>query len=359
MAGDGWIGTGEVRKRFAAPALDAERAKQKTHTTKTEAILTMFKQLPQLVVYVPRLVLAVTLSNMESVRTPESCFEVVEDFPYEPRYREWQGMRLAHVDVGEGPPVLLLHGEPAWGYLWRKVMLPLLDAGYRCIVPDLPGFGRSDKPVDDAWYDFDRHTDAIVSLVDQLDLEDTTLVCHDWGGPIGLRVATIERPDRFSRLVAMDTGIFTGYQKMTDNWKHFRDFIASHRDVRVEMPIIGGCATELSPETVAAYTAPFPDADSKAGVRTFPPMIATEPDAPGAAAGQATAAYLQEDSRPALLFWADGDPALPLDPVGRKVQALFPQAEPLTLVENAGHFLQEDQGEFIGEKIVEWLAKAG
>lgn len=292
---------------------------------------------------------------METLRTPESCFKGIDDFPYQPAYRESEGMRLAHIDEGEGPPVLLVHGEPTWGYLWRKVMPPLLAAGYRCVVPDLPGFGRSDKPVDDGWYTFDRHTDAIVTLIDELDLRDTTLVCHDWGGPIGLRVASIERPERFSRLVAMDTGLFTGRQRMSDAWNHFRDFIAAHRDVRVEMPIRGGCATELSPEVVAAYTAPFPDADHKAGIRSFPPMIPMSPDAPGAAEGQATADYLRGDSRPALLFWGDSDNALPLEPVGRQVQSLLPAAAPLSVVENAGHFLQEDRGEFIGQRIAAWL----
>jgi len=292
---------------------------------------------------------------METLRTPESCFKSVEDFPYEPQYREWQGMRLAHVDVGEGPAVLLLHGHPTWGYLWRKVMPPLLDAGFRCVVPDLPGFGRSDKPADDGWYTFDRHVDSIASLTDELGLENTSLVCHDWGGPVGLSVATIERPERFSGLVAMDTGLFSGYQKMSDSWHHYKDFIQSHRDVRVEMPIQGGTSTELSDEVIAAYTAPFPDADFKAGVRTFPGLVPLSPDSPGAAAGRATGEYLRGDTRPSLLFWADNDPALPLDPVGHQVQTLFPTAEPLTVVENAGHFLQEDQGAFIGERIADWL----
>ncbi len=268
-------------------------------------------------------------------------------------------MRLAHLDEGDGPPVLLLHGEPTWGYLWRKVMPPLLEAGYRCIVPDLPGFGRSDKPADDDWYDFDRHTDAVVSLVDELGLEETTLVCHDWGGPIGLRLATIERAARFSRLVAMNTGIFTGYQRMTDNWLHFRDFIASHRDVRVDMPIQGGSAVGLAPEVTAAYLAPFPDVESKAGIRAFPRMVPLAPDAPGAAEGQATAEFLSTDARPSLLLWGDSDPALPLDPVGHAVQRFFPTADPLTVIENAGHFLQEDQGEEIGELIVAWLKRTG
>lgn len=293
---------------------------------------------------------------MEIFRTPEDRFGNLPGFPWEPKYRDWQGMRLAHVDEGDGPPVLMLHGEPTWGFLYRKVMGPLLDAGYRCVVPDLPGFGRSDKPVDDSWYTMDRHTEAVVSLIDELDLTGTTLVCQDWGGPIGLRAATIERPERFSRLVAMDTGIFNGRQKMTDNWLHFRDFIASYRDVRIEMPIRGGSAGVLSDEVVTAYTAPFPTVESKAGVRAFPPLIPLSPDAPGAAAGQATADYLKTDTRPALLLWADSDPALPLDPVGRQVQTLFPAAEPLTVIENAGHFLQEDQGELIGSKIVEWMA---
>jgi haloalkane dehalogenase len=293
---------------------------------------------------------------MEIFRTPEDRFENLPGFPWEPQYREWQGMRLAHVDEGEGPPVLMLHGEPTWGFLYRKVMGPLLEAGYRCVAPDLPGFGRSDKPVDDDWYTMDRHTDAVVSLIDELDLTGTTLVCQDWGGPIGLRAATIERPERFSRLVAMDTGVFNGRQRMTDNWFHFRDFIASYRDVRIEMPIQGGSVTELSDEVVSAYTAPFPTVESKAGVRTFPPMIPQTPDAPGAAAGQATIDYLREDTRPSLILWADSDPALPLDPVGRQVQTLFPTAEPLTVIENAGHFLQEDQGELVGRTIANWLA---
>jgi len=292
---------------------------------------------------------------MEILRTPDDRFDSIPDFPYEPVYREWEGLRLAHIDEGEGEPILLLHGEPTWGFLWRKVMGPLLEAGYRCIVPDLPGFGRSDKPADDGWYTYDRHTAAVVSLLEELDLTGVTLVCHDWGGPIGLRVASIEVPERFSRLVAMDTGLFTGHQKMSDDWNHFRDFIAAHRDVRVDMPIRGGCATELPDEVVAAYEAPFPDADFKAGIRTFPPMIPVTPEDVGAAEGQAAAQYLLQDDRPSLLLWADSDPALPLEPVGRAVQLLFPKADPLTVIEGAGHFLQEDRGEEIGEKIAAWL----
>lgn len=295
---------------------------------------------------------------MEILATPANRFDVIAGFPYEPAWREWEGMNLAHVDVGEGPPVLLLHGEPTWGYLWRKVMGPLLDAGYRCVVPDLPGFGRSDKPADDGWYSMERMVDSIASLVDLLGLSGTTLVCHDWGGPIGLAVATVARPEAFDRLVAMDTGAFNGRQQMTENWHHFEAFVAANPDVPVEPLIQGGTATELPPEVLAAYTAPFPDAAAKAGVRAMPPLIPRSPDAPGATLGQATMDALLADDRPHLLLWADSDPALPLEPVGRAVQLLFPNAAPLTVIEGAGHFLQEDRGEEIGRLIAGWLERS-
>ena len=292
---------------------------------------------------------------MDTYRTPEERFSELPDFPYEPRYRDWEGMRLAHVDEGEGPPVVMLHGEPTWSFLWRKVMAPVLEAGYRCVVPDLPGFGRSDKPTDDGWYSYDRHTAAVVALFDDLDLRDATVVAQDWGGPIGLRVATTERPDRVSRLVAMDTGVFTGHQKMSDGWLRFRDFVARTPDLPIARLITGACKVAPPSEVLAAYEAPFPTLESKAGARAFPGLIPLEPDAPGAAAGQAVAERLFNDTRPSLLLWADSDPALPLDPVGRLVQSLFPTAAPLTVIEDAGHFLQEDQGERVGTLVARWL----
>ncbi len=292
---------------------------------------------------------------MEVFRTPEERFADLPGFPYEPRYRDWEGLRLAHVDEGAGPPVVMLHGEPTWGFLYRKLLPPLIEAGYRCVVPDLPGFGRSDKPVADDWYSYDNHTRAIVSLLEELDLDGVTLVMQDWGGPIGLRAATLEVPERVARLVAMDTGVFTGHQPMSEGWLRFRDFVARNRDLPIRPLITGSCKREPSPEVVAAYEAPFPGEESKAGPRSFPPMIPLEPDAPGAAEGQAVARALLDERRPALLLWADSDPALPLDPVGRLVQSLFPTADQLTVVQEAGHFLQEDQGELIGRTIVDWL----
>ena len=294
---------------------------------------------------------------MEAFRTPEERFEDLPGFPYEPRYLEWRGMRLARVDEGEGSPVVMLHGEPTWSFLYRKVMGPLLEAGHRCVAPDLPGFGRSDKPVEDSWYSYDNHTAAVVALFEELDLRDVTLVVQDWGGPIGLRVATTEAPERVSRLVVMDTGVFTGYQRMSEEWLRFRDFVDGVPDVPVERLVGGGCKNPPSPEVLAAYEAPFPNRESKAGVRTFPMLIPLTPDAPGAEAGQVVAGALARETRPTLLLWADSDPVLPLEPVGRAMQNLLPTVEEPTLVEDAGHFLQEDQGERIGALISEWLAE--
>ena len=293
---------------------------------------------------------------MELFRTPDERFENILEFPYEPRYREWRGMRLAHVDEGEGSPIVMLHGEPTWSFLYRKVMGPLLEAGHRCVAPDLPGFGRSDKPIEDSWYSYDNHTAAIVALFEELDLRDVTLVVQDWGGPIGLRVATMEVPERISRLVVMDTGVFTGHQRMSEEWLRFRKFVDKVPDVPVERLVGSGCKNRPSPEILAAYEAPFPSVESKAGARTFPMLIPLAPDATGAEAGQAVAEALARETRPTLLLWADSDPVLPLEPVGRAMQSLLPNVEEITVIEDAGHFLQEDQGERIGGLIVGWLA---
>ena len=295
---------------------------------------------------------------MDVFRTPDERFEDLPGFPYEPLYRSWRGMRLAHVDEGEGPPVVMLHGEPTWGFLYRKLMPPLTEAGFRCVLPDLPGFGRSDKPIDDGWYSYDNHTAAVGSLLEELDLRDVTLVMQDWGGPLGLRIATTELPARVARLVAMDTGVFTGHQPMSEGWLRFRDFVANNHDLPIAPLIKGACKQEPPSEVVAAYEAPFPVPESKAGARAFPAMIPLSPDEPGAAEGQAVAEALIRDTRPALLLWADSDPALPLDPVGRLVQSLFPTADELTVIEDASHFLQEDQGERIGRIVADWLDSA-
>jgi haloalkane dehalogenase len=289
-------------------------------------------------------------------RTPDDRFADLPGFPWEPRYRDWEGLRLAHIDEGEGRPVVLFHGEPSWSFLYRKIIAVLLDKGFRCIAPDQPGFGRSDKPTDVGWYSYDRHTAATAALIEELDLQDAVFVVQDWGGPVGLRIGTLEQPERVSRFVAMDTGLFTGRQHMSNGWHAFRDFVERTEDLPIGMLVKNACATDVPDHVIAAYEAPFPTPESKAGARAFPLMLPLSPEDPGAQAGQDVADALRADVRPVLLMWGDQDPALPLDPVGRNVQALFPTAEALTVIHDGGHFLQEDQGEEIGALIADWLA---
>ena len=288
----------------------------------------------------------------DAIRTPDLLTEGLPDFPFAPHFREVDGFRMAHVDEGDGPPVVFWHGEPTWSYLWRKVLPPVRDAGFRCIAPDLPGFGRSDKPVDLDWYSYDRHTHYGRSLVEGLDLRGATFVVHDWGGPVGLRLA-MEMPDRVDRLVVLDTGLFTGQQRMSDAWKAFRDFVERTEDLPISMLVDGACATDLPDDVKRAYDVPFPNPESKAGARAFPLMLPTSPDDPGAAEGRAVLEQLRDDQRPMLMLWADSDPVLDLE-TGRRFAAAINRPEP-EVIENASHFLQEDQGELIGRRIADWL----
>ena len=290
---------------------------------------------------------------VDAIRTPDELLEGLPDYPFESRYREVDGLRLAHLDEGEGQQVVFFHGEPTWSYLWRKVIPSVRDAGYRCIAPDYAGFGRSDKPTDLHWYTYDRHVELMARLLEELDLRDATAVVHDWGGPIGLRLA-VEHPDRISRIVIMETGPFTGHQQMSDAWFAFRDFVRENEDVPVGMLIKGGCANDPGDEVIAAYDAPYVDAASKAGARAFPLILPTEPDAVGAVEGKRVADALREDDRPALVLWADSDPILPFS-VGERVSSELNLPPPVPIA-NAGHFLQEDAGPAIGAVIAEWLS---
>jgi haloalkane dehalogenase len=290
---------------------------------------------------------------MDAFRTPDERFEDLPEFPFEPRYREVDGLRLAHIDEGEGEPVVFVHGEPTWSYLWRKVIPPVAEAGYRCVAPDHVGFGRSDKPTDLGWYSYDRHCELFGELLESLDLRDATVVVHDWGGPIGLRAA-VEQPDRVSRMVVMDTGLFTGEQPMSDAWKAFRDFVERTEDLPVGFLVKGATARGMSDEVQAAYEAPFPTPDSKAGARAFPLMLPTSPDMPGAAAGKRVLDALRTDTRPKLHLWADSDPIIPFKVGERFAEAI--NADPPEKIENASHFLQEDAGELIGRRVAEWLS---
>ncbi len=293
------------------------------------------------------------MNDLRTYRTPDERFEGLPGFAFEPSYRELDELRLAFVDEGEGRPVVFFHGEPTWSYLWRKVIPPVRDAGHRCIAPDYAGFGRSDKPTDIGWYSYDRHVALVGRLLEDLDVRDATAVVHDWGGPIGLRLA-VEHPDRFSRIVIMDTGLFTGEQPMSDAWHQFRDFVERTEDLPVSMLVRNACARGMGDDVAAAYDAPFPVPESKAGARAFPLMLPTSPDMPGAAAGKRTLEALREDQRPKLHLWADSDFIIPFE-VGERFAAAI-NADPPRKINNASHFLQEDAGEEIGRAIADWIA---
>lgn len=295
------------------------------------------------------------MTNVDVFRTPDERFADLPETGGTVRYCETpDGLRVAYVDDGpaDAPVVWFMHGEPTWSFLWRDVIPAVRDAGYRCIAPDMVGFGRSDKPTDLGWYSYDRHVAAMTALLDELALRDATIVVHDWGGPVGLRLA-VERPEAFARLVIMDTGLFTGHQRMSDAWTAFRDFVEQTEDLPVGFLVNGGCKRELTPQEVAAYEAPFPTPASKAGARAFPLMIPRTPDAPGAEAGQRVLAALAQDTRPTLVLWAAEDPIITPETGRRFAEAIGRDAP--ELIPDASHFLQEDQGAVIGARIAEWL----
>jgi haloalkane dehalogenase len=289
----------------------------------------------------------------DAVRTPDVLLEGLPGFPWMARYREVDGLRLAHVDEGDGPPVVMWHGEPTWGYLWRKLVPPLLAAGHRVVLPDLPGFGRSDKPMDIGWYSYDRHAAMAATLLEDLDLRGATFVVHDWGGPIGLRLA-VEHPERVDRLVMMDTGVLTGRQRMTDAWHAFADFVRRTEDLPIGLLVRRGCHIDPGDDVVAGYDAPFPSVASKAGARAFPRLLPLSEDAPGAATGRRVLAALREDRRPMLLLWGQEDPVLP-PAAGEAFASALGRPAPRP-VPGAGHFLQEDRGEEVGALVADWLS---
>jgi haloalkane dehalogenase len=288
----------------------------------------------------------------DAIRTPDELLSDLPDFPFEPSYRQYDGLRLAHIDVGDGPSVVFFHGEPTWSFLWRKVIPPVRDAGFRCIAPDLPGFGRSDKPVEVDWYSYDGHTASMAALLEELDLRDATIVVHDWGGIIGLRLA-VEHPDRITRIVILDTGLFTGHQKMNDAWMAFRNFVERTEDVPVGLLVRRACKRDPGDEVIDAYEAPFPNPASKAGARAFPLLIPLTPDGPGAETGARVLEALRSDQRQKLVLWADSDPVLPLETGERFAAALGTGVD--HVIADAGHFLQEDAGPEIGGRIADWL----
>ena len=289
---------------------------------------------------------------MEAYRTPDERFAGLAGWPFAPRYVEQDGLRVHYVDEGSGDPVVLLHGEPTWGFLYRRMIPPLAAVG-RVVVPDLLGFGRSDKPVDLAAYSYDVHYRAIERLVVELGLERLTLVVHDWGGPIGLRFA-VSHPDRVARLVILNTGVGVGAP--SEPWLRFRALVrevgtgfTASRLVRV------ACVSPLDDDAVRGYDAPFPDAEAKAGALAFPELVPTEPDHPSAAAMLEVRGALARWEKPTLVLFSDSDRVF--SPAhAERMAAHLPGALPAEIVAGAGHFLQEDKGPEIAERIVRFLA---
>jgi len=290
---------------------------------------------------------------MHVLRTPEHCFSDLPDFGYPPRYADVGGLRLAYVEAGPpaGEPVLLLHGEPSWSFLYRRVIAVLADAGLRAIAADLAGFGRSDKPAEIGDHSYARHVEWIRALAfDRLDLRGLTLVGQDWGGLIGLRLAA-EHPDRFARIVAANTGLPTGDQPMPDVWLRFREVVRTAPDLQVSRLVQSGCQTRLPAAVLAAYEAPFPDQSFMAGVRAMPGLVPTSPDDPAAEANRAAWRRLSAWHKPFLVAFSDRDPITgAMAPILRRV---VPGAAGLAhpLIAGAGHFLQEDAGEQLGAVI--------
>ena len=290
------------------------------------------------------------------LRTPDSRFTELPDFPYEPAYAEVGALRMAYVADGpaDGPVALLLHGEPSWSFLYRKVMPVLAAAGIRAVAPDLVGFGRSDKPAATA-HSYAAHVEWVRALAfDVLDLREVTVVGQDWGGLIGLRFAA-EHPDRVARIVAANTGLPTGEHGMPDMWWQFRRAVESAPSLDIGRFVQAGCRTSLSDAERAAYDAPFPDESYKVGPKVMPGLVPVSLEDPAAPANLAAWQVLRTWEKPVLVAFSDQDPITgSMAPVLKK---LIPGAagREHPVLAGAGHFLQEDAGERLGEEIVAFM----
>ena len=292
---------------------------------------------------------------MDVYRTPDDRFLALPGYTFEPHYAEIDGMRMHYLDEGHGDPILLLHGEPDWSYLYRK-MIPILATAFRVIAPDYFGFGRSDKPTDIGWYSYDRHTNSIEALIERLDLVGITIVVQDWGGPIGLRVAT-EMPERFARLVVLNTGLMSPGQGWPTegfmSWRNFAERVGL--DLPVGKVMQSSTATQLDAMTLAAYEAPWPTPESKAGVAAFPLLVPIREGDPGDAEMRRVKDRLRTWPIPALVMFSDGDPVFRPE-VGQSFADLLPGAHGvMDTISGASHMLQEDKGEEIADRILDWV----
>ena len=290
------------------------------------------------------------------LRTPDECFEGLADFPFTPRYVEVDGYRIHYVDEGprDAAPVLLMHGEPSWCYLYRKMIPLLAGAGHRCVAPDLVGFGRSDKLRKRDDYSYQFHVDVMNGFVRALDLNGATLFGQDWGGLIGLRILA-DNPERFSRLVVANTGLPTGDHKASDGFMRWLDYSQTVENFHVGGIIKGGCKTPLSDATIAAYNAPFPNDSYKEGARMFPKLVPIAPDNPASDANRRAWELLRQWNGKVLTLFSDQDP---VTAGGEKpFQKLLPgsQGQPHATIIGAGHFLQEDKGEEVAAHMIGWM----
>ena len=294
---------------------------------------------------------------MDVLRTPDERFDNLPGYSFEPHYVDVDGLRMHYVDEGprDAAPVLLLHGEPSWSYLYRKMIPVIVEAGNRAIAPDLIGFGRSDKLANREDYSYQAYVDWTTSLIEQLDLRDITLVAQDWGGLIGLRIAA-EHPDRFARIVAANTMLPTGDQPPGEAFLRWQKFSQTAPEFDVGRILQGATVTTLPDAVVAAYDAPFPDDTYKAAARQFPVLVPTSPDDPAAPANRRAWEVLEQWEKPFLTAFSDSDP---ITGGGDRIfQSRVPgtNGQPHTTITGAGHFLQEDKGEELARVVAEFIA---
>ena len=298
---------------------------------------------------------------MEILRTPEARFAALPDYPFEPRYHtlDWQGhsLRMHYVDEGkpENPVVLMLHGEPSWSYLYRQMIPVFVAGGWRAIAPDLIGFGRSDKPAQRAAYSYQNHIDWLRAGLDSMMLDAPVhLFCQDWGGLLGLRIAG-EEPDRFASIAVANTFLPTGDTPPGEAFFKWREYSQTSPEFSPGSLIPAACSREVSDPVRRAYDAPFPDESYKAGARAFPMLVPVTPDDPASVANRAAWQGLLSYQRPFLTCFSDSDPITA--GADRIFQARIPGAagQAHFTVKNAGHFLQEDAGQEIAERVSAWL----
>lgn len=301
------------------------------------------------------------MEDIAYVRTPDGRFADLPDYPFSPQYAQVAGgLRMHYLD--EGPRaesvVVLLHGEPSWSFLYRKMIPILVAQGYRVIVPDLIGFGRSDKPVERADHTYERHVEWMRSLLfDHLDLNDVTLFAQDWGGLIGLRVLA-ENPDRFRRVAVGNTGLPTGDETIGEAFLRWRAASQAMREFRAGQVVQNGTLTSLSAEVMAAYDAPFPDSTFQAGARVMPILVPIAPDDPASDANRAAWDVLRSWSRPFVTFFSDSDPITGpwAEPFQTNVSGA--QGQPHRTITDAGHFLQEDKAEELARLLVDFVEQS-